>query len=88
MRVLGCAVKTAELTQALGSEIIDGVGYESGHVDQRLERSGLVERVDNDSLTHGSYRLTRKGGASVVDRYFAPPTRPELQARIEQGTCQ
>jgi DNA-binding MarR family transcriptional regulator len=88
MRVLGGEARTIELTYALETDIFDDVGYSSGQVIQRLEKSGLVQRAEGakNSKKHGAFRLTRTGEyvASVIDRYLAPRTERELKERIDR----
>jgi predicted transcriptional regulator len=86
MKVLGGSAKTIELTYALGEEIFGEAGYSSGQVMQRLQRSGLVERISaRGQKGYRAFRLTRTGEyvASVIDRFLPPPSLGHLQERID-----
>jgi len=86
IKVLGGSAKTVELTYALGEEIFGDAGYSSGQVMQRLQLSGLVERISaKDQKGYGAFKLTRTGEyvASVIDRFLPPPSLSHLQERIE-----
>src|SRR6478735_2985526 len=77
IKVLGGSAKTVELTYALGEEIFGDAGYSSGQVMQRLQLSGLVERISaKDQKGYGAFKLTRTGEyvASVIDRFLPPPS--------------
>jgi hypothetical protein len=84
MRILGRPVKTIELTYAIGEEISAGLGYSSGQVMQRLERSGLAEKNEREEHQQSTWSLTKLGTivSSLVDQFWSPPDPNEAEARM------